>query len=254
MGTLVMNGDTAEVHHPRHWSTACRQTLELYDACEADGVELVLLSGNHDPYITGHRFLALAGGQIFVTHGDAFHPAIAPWSPAAARMRKAHESALREIEHLGRADLEACLDAARRASHVEWTEMRHEAGRSSMRKMLVRPWLIVRVLHYWRRFPRLAATFAEEHMPLARFVVLGHTHHADIETVNGRTVINTGSYGFPGRPRGVIVDDTVLRVHAVDLQAGRHRLASDPLETYALEPATPPAPEPGAGALRPSTA
>ena len=79
---LIINGDVAEVHHPEHWADAATQLLQLLDLCEKDGVALTLLSGNHDPFIGEVRHLHLANHQVFVTHGDALHPAIAPWSPA----------------------------------------------------------------------------------------------------------------------------------------------------------------------------
>lgn len=76
--SLVINGDVAEVHDPRHRVKAAGQVLELHDLCERDGVDLTLLSGNHDPYISDTRHLKLANGAVFVTHGDALHPSIAP--------------------------------------------------------------------------------------------------------------------------------------------------------------------------------
>ena len=120
---LIVNGDAAEIHHPRHWPRAAREMLSLFDLCEADGVELTLLSGNHDPYITDLRHLHLADGLVFVTHGDVLHPAIAPWSPAAARMRQAHEAALAAMPPEARGELEARLSISQHASFTEWEEL-----------------------------------------------------------------------------------------------------------------------------------
>ena len=90
---LIINGDAAEVHHPIHRAAAARQILRLVDLCDADGVTLTLLSGNHDPYLSETRHLSLAGGAVFVTHGDVLHPSIVPWSPAAPVIRQAHREA-----------------------------------------------------------------------------------------------------------------------------------------------------------------
>lgn len=217
---LVLNGDVAEIHHAHHRARAARLTLQLFDLCEKDGVDLVLLSGNHDPFLSDVRHLHLAGGAVFVTHGDAMHPAIAPWSPNAARMRRAYARGMAALEPEDRDHLQARLDVAQHASHAEWVELDEEASLSSVRGMLVRPWAIVQVLHYWSIFPRLAADFAARHAPEARFIVLGHTHHRGVWTLDERVVINTGSFGFPGRPQAVVVEPE--RLHVIPLRRRRH--------------------------------
>jgi UDP-2,3-diacylglucosamine pyrophosphatase LpxH len=210
---LLINGDVAEVHHPRHWSVAARQTLHLFDLCETDGAELTLLSGNHDPYLTERRHQHLRDGEIFVTHGDALHPAVAPWSPASARMRAAYDKAMTALSPEERDDLDARLSACQHAGFVEWTDaklLEEEAGHSSIVGMLIRPWAVVKVLLYWRQFPALAATFMAKHAPKARIGVFGHTHHAGVWRLGERVVINTGSFSFPGRPHAVVIEDDTL--------------------------------------------
>ena len=61
---LIVNGDVAEIHHPRHWGEAARETMHLLDLCEEDSVALTLLSGNHDPFISEVRHLHLADDQL----------------------------------------------------------------------------------------------------------------------------------------------------------------------------------------------
>jgi predicted phosphodiesterase len=231
---FIINGDVAEVHHPRHWSRAARMVLRLHDLCEADGVRLTLLSGNHDPYLTDLRHLHMAGGAIFMTHGDAFHPAIAPWSPAAGRLRAAHERALTRLEALGHNDLESRLQAAQFAAHAEWAELEHEAGQSTMLNMLLRPRAAARVWRYWRAFPQLAADFGAEHAPRARFIIVGHTHRSGFWSLGERVVINTGSFEFPGRPWGVAIDDAALSVHRIEREGGGYRLSARANATFAL--------------------
>lgn len=252
---LIVNGDLAEVHHPRHWRAACRETLLLQRWCEDDGVELTLLSGNHDPFLSDIRHLHLAGGHVFVTHGDVMHPAIAPWSPAARRLRAAHDRATSAYGPRP-LDLHERLTVSQHASHVEWLEMEQQAARSSVHAMLVRPWLLAQVLRYWQRFPTLAARFATEHAPEARIIVLGHTHRAAIDRRLGRIVINTGSFGLPGRPRAVVLDDEALRVHRIEgRRAGVYALASQPLARFPLPVpniAAPPAASTRPGSERPS--
>ncbi len=231
---LIVNGDLAEVHHPQHWPQAAQQTMHLLDLCEQDSVALTLLSGTHDPFISEVRHLHLADGQVFVTHGDALHPAIAPWSPAAGRMRKAHEEALAAIEPESRDHLESRLKASQHASHAQWIQLQEEASHSTVCGMLLRPWAIVQVLQYWTVFPKLVSSFIEEHAPQARFAVLGHTHRPGIWMINNRVIINTGAFGFPGRPRAVCLDDGRLEVWPIRRRGGLYEFDLKPVAEYQL--------------------
>jgi len=226
---LIVNGDLAEVHHPVHWPTAARETLKLFDMCETDGVELTLLSGNHDPYLSDLRHLHLADGQVFITHGDVLHPAVAPWSPASARIREAHEQALAALKPEDRDTLEARLSACQHASFAEWQQIKslqEEAAHSTLLGMLIRPWALVGVVAYWRAFPRLAEAFVRRHTPNAKYALLGHTHRPGIWTVGQLVIVNTGSYGFPGRPLGVIIENERLRVVRIVSRQNRYRFDS----------------------------
>jgi len=243
---LILNGDVAEVHHPDHRVQAAREAIRLLDFCERDGIAVTILSGNHDPFISDHRHLELSGGQVFVTHGDVFHPAVAPWSPNAARMRRAHREALASIAPESTSALEARLSASQLASNVEWEELAHQAGHSTIRSMLVRPWAIVQVLAYWWRFPGIVAEFANEHDIPARYILTGHTHRAGVWGVRDRVVINTGAYGFPGRPLGVVVRPEALEVRAIERAAGRYRLREAPDVTYPLDASPVERPHPSA--------
>lgn len=231
---LVINGDLAEVHHPRHAAAAARKTMRLFDLCETDGVALTVISGNHDPFISDLRHLHLADEAIFVTHGDVLHPAVAPWSPAAGRMRQAHEQAMASLEPEQREDLETRLAAAQRACAAEWVMLKEQAGRSSIRALLLRPWSLAQVLWYWHVVPVLAAGFAAVHAPRARFVVIGHTHRPSIRRVGRRTVINTGSFCLPGPARMVVVEDDQLSVWSVRRRGDVYRAGRRPVRRFDL--------------------
>ncbi|HWB18953.1 MAG TPA: metallophosphoesterase family protein [Phycisphaerales bacterium] len=231
---VIVNGDAAELHHPKRWARAAREILHLHDLCEKDNVNLTLLAGNHDPHISETRHLLLAGDSIFITHGDVFHPAIAPWSPNAARIRELHDEYLHTIPHQLRNDLETHLNVAQSASLAHWKELRTQAIHSSLRNMLIRPWCVPLVLWYWKKFPAYAATFAKTHAPSAKFVILGHTHRASISTHDDITVINTGSFGFPGLPRGVLLDQHSLAVHPITYCKGEFRLGKTAIKTFTI--------------------
>jgi predicted phosphodiesterase len=239
---LVLNGDVAEIHHPGHRAVAARETMALLDLCDADGVELTMLSGNHDPYLTDRRHLALAGGLVFVTHGDVLHPAVSPWSPAGARMRAAQDEALAALEPEDRDALEGRLAASQHASFAEWKNLatvEEEAQHSTVLRMLVRPWALAQVLRYWQVLPGLADAFVAQHAPETRFIVLGHTHRAGTWRVGQRVVLNTGSFGFPGRPHAAVLENDTLTLVRIRLRRGRYALDPRPRRSFAV-----PAPEP----------
>lgn len=236
---LIVNGDVAEVHDPKHQAIAALETLKLSDLCETDEVELTLLSGNHDPGITDLRHLTLANDAVFVTHGDALHPAITPWSPGHDRIQSANEAAMAHIDPDDRESLESRLRASQHACYSEWKDLDRladEARHTSPLGMLFRPHAIIQVLRYWRSFPQMAARFGAIYAPRARFILMGHTHRAGIWDIDDRIIINTGAYGFPGRPRAVVIEDGKLQVHDVVRKGRTYRLADNAVATYDVTP------------------
>jgi hypothetical protein len=135
-----------------------------------------------------------------------------------------------------RQTLEAHLVASQHASHVDWERITDQARHSTIPAMFMRPLALLRVIQYWREFPQLAATFMQKHAPSARFAVLGHTHHPGIWRRNDRVIINTGSFGFPGHPRAVSLDDDHrLVVHRIRLIKSTYALCSNPIDTFELK-------------------
>jgi predicted phosphodiesterase len=232
---VIVNGDVAEVHHPKHQAIAALETLRLADLCESDEVELTLLSGNHDPYITDERHLLLADDAIFVTHGDALHPAIVPWARGHARIRDAHDAALEAVSPEDRDSLETRLRVSQHACYSEWKDLdrlAEEARHASPLGMLLRPHAAIQVLRYWKAFPEMAARFAAAYAPEAKFIVMGHTHRPGLWEIGPRVVINTGSYGFPGRPRAVVVEGEQISVYDVVRKGSKYHLAETAVATY----------------------
>ncbi|MBI1370323.1 MAG: hypothetical protein GC162_16940 [Planctomycetes bacterium] len=229
---LVLNGDVAEVHHPVHRGAAARQVVALQEMCEEDGVAVTMLSGNHDPYLSDRRHLHLCQGRVFVTHGDVMHPSIAPWSPSAEKIRTVYELAMAKIRPELRGDLEQRLAAAQHAAHAEWAYLEKAPPKSTALEVLKRPWIIPMVLAYWRRIPHLAVEFAAQMVPEARFIILGHTHRHGIWKIADRVVINTGSYGFPGKPRAVLIDGGEMTVWPIVFDGQTYHTAANPLARF----------------------
>ncbi len=239
--SLVINGDVAEVHDPRYRVKAAEQVLELHDLCERDGVDLTLLSGNHDPYISDTRHLKLANGAVFITHGDALHPSIAPWCPTAARVRHSYDNALATLKPEERDTLASRLSVTQHAAQEHWVAFEKVIQRSAMQQLVRRPWMGFEVLWYWHTVPDLAKQFAKQHAPEAKFFIFGHTHHQGVWQRDDLTIINTGSFGFPGQPRAVVIEDDRLRVFKVSRKGDVFDYADAPLAEYELAAAQQPA-------------
>ncbi|MSR41246.1 MAG: hypothetical protein EXS10_05010 [Phycisphaerales bacterium] len=233
---LIVNGDCAELHHERYRDLAALELDRLREVCLVRGTKLELLAGNHDPLI-GPRTLALAAGRILVTHGDTFHPALAPWSRAAKVMRKAFLETF-ERERVALGDSEARFVAARAAAEAEWRFEGAGASHSTVLRMLMRPMAVARILHYWSRFNTLANEFAEEYLPNAQAIIVGHSHRAGIKRMQGRTIVNTGAYAFPGVPHAVLLEGEQLSLHRLQLTRFRYKVAEVPSARWQLSAAS----------------
>ena len=230
---VIVNGDAAELHHARFQRDA-EVELDLFrDLCFSRGIRLDLVAGNHDAFVSDVRSLALADDAIYLTHGDAFHPAIAPWSPYATSMRQTYEKVL-DATPTGMAGDAARFAAAREASLAEWRTMGEGAHVSTVANMAVRPHRVLSVLLYWSRFPALAAGWAKRYAPRAGTMLVGHSHRAFIKDIGGLRLVNTGSFGFPGKPHAVVFEGETARVHRIVDHAPYYHLANDAVASWKI--------------------
>lgn len=225
---LVVNGDTAEVQVPWLRSAAVRELDQLETLTAKDGVKLTLISGNHDAYLTDRRCLQLGSGSILVMHGDALHPAVAPWTRYAESLANRTE---RGIARAAQDDLANRLDIAQHVGHSEFLReyVIASLGESTLKRILARPIEVPQVLSYWRKEPALAERFLERYAPQTKVLIVGHSHRRRVSQRNGRTIINTGAFMFPGKPQGVIHQGDTLGVHRIIKRAGAYELAPKPV-------------------------
>jgi UDP-2,3-diacylglucosamine pyrophosphatase LpxH len=250
---VIVNGDAAELHHARFRASAEEELLRLRDLCDRANVRLDLIAGNHDPYISDVRSLSLCGGSIYITHGDAFHPAIAPWSPYAASMEKAYRTAL-AASPAGLDPETARLAAAREAAVAEWQALGDGAYISTIFSVAVRPHRALAALSYWRRYPAMTLDWASRHAPRADTVIVGHSHRPFVTTLNGVRIVNTGAYAFPGRPLAVVIEGREVAAHRIDMSERLFRLSPTPIARWTCGAGTAHATEHDAHApARPST-
>ena len=217
---IVVNGDVAELHLAPHRDAAARGLETLRRRTEQAGSELVLIAGNHDPLVSPRRSMSLGGGSVFVTHGDAVHPSVAPWSPAASSLQDAYIRHLEAIPPQERGRLESVLSVSREAASEEWTERHAVRGSGKPWRLLGRPLALLRIALFWREYPALVADFGLKHAPESPFLVVGHSHMPGAWRIGSRVVINTGAFAFPRRPHAVVVEGRSISLRPLAMRQG----------------------------------
>jgi len=232
---VVLNGDVYEAHHPALKERGTEAWLNLQDQLVAAGCELIPIAGNHDAKAFDRRDLFLEEGLVWVTHGDVLDERIAPWSLSAKRMAMAWEKAASQMPIHQRVSREGQLEIARLAGFAEWDlgpkDRVPPAGGTSLRKAMRDPGRLISVLRYWKECPDRALRFAHTTGVQAPIVVLGHSHNAGRWRRENRTILNTGAFGFPGRPYAVVLDDQGVALRAVELSEHGYQLADKPYWT-----------------------
>ncbi|MEM6333494.1 MAG: metallophosphoesterase [Planctomycetota bacterium] len=236
LDTLIVNGDAAETANPAYQSAAIDELSRLSAMCDERDVRLILLAGNHDADLTDTRYLHLADDRVLITHGDAFHPGIAPWSERARHMHRETVRAHARLPASHRDDLHTRLAISSWVAEREFkgdfgdTHDKHESS------LLTNPLRIAQVLHYWAIVPGLAGEFVERYAPDVRVLVFGHSHMPGVWRRGGRVIVNTGSFSFPRLPHAVLThDDATFAYHRVVRRRDGYTL--DPTPRITLDPA-----------------
>jgi predicted phosphodiesterase len=231
---LVLNGDATEAATPVFAGAAADALAGLRDVASRAGTRLTAIAGNHDPD-AGTLIERRAAGAVILTHGHAFHPTIAPWSPHASAVGA--EFARAHADLAAHPEPERTLLAAQQAARLE---RRHDAAKQPMAElawMAMRPWKCAEVIGFWRIFPELATRFLESFgtaQPVPRVVACGHSHRAGAWSIRGRLVLNTGSFTFPGTPHAVLLDgDEVVLVPLVR-RAGEWRYLASARRSWTI--------------------
>lgn len=213
--TLIVNGDCAELHVEPYREAAAQQLEILRDLCRTHNTQLILLAGNHDPFLTSDRYIIHEKSGVFITHGDVITDSVCPWSDSAETMRKRHRETTAGQSKKRRNSIDGAFEACHEAAISEW-DANHTAGTpSTIFKLLVRPRQCWEVMRFWKNHASLMDDFCERFVPSARVIFVGHSHRPSIRKVRGRLFVNTGCYAFPGYPQAAIFDSNGLRIHKI---------------------------------------
>lgn len=235
---LVLNGDATEAATPAFAGAAAEALAALRAVAANAGTRLTTIAGNHDPD-AGTLLERRAGGAVALTHGHAFHPAIAPWSPHAAAVGA--EFARAHADLAAHAEPERTLLASQRAARLE---RRHDAAKQPMAElawMAMRPWKCAEVIGFWRIFPELAVRFLEsfgaagpDTQGTPHVVACGHSHRAGAWSIRGRLVLNTGSFTFPGSPHAVLIEGEEVVLVPLVRSAGEWRYLASARRSWTI--------------------
>ena len=218
--TVVFNGDTAEMLCRRHRDVGQAQMEKVGAVSLEQNATPIFLNGNHDPVVSTANHLDLYNSAMLITHGDILFHDLAPWAREAEILGPAHTEILRSFSDEALADFEKRLFAVKEASiSLEMHDLL--VPRSIFAKVLMvmrecwPPSRTLRILKFWGETPQRAAMLAQIFRPLAKFVLIGHTHRAGIWNVDGRTIINTGSFlPFSGK-LAVLMEETKVQVRKI---------------------------------------
>lgn len=214
--SLLLNGDTVDTRLGPDPAATAELRRAVLDFFSRSAPPTTFLTGNHDPDISSCHTLDLAGGQIFVTHGDIIFDDLVPWGQDATFARQQLREQLAALPAEVRDLLDSRLAVYRRVAAM--IPQRHQSERnpwkytaSYIKDTVWPPHRVLRVLRAWHRAPGLAAELTRRYRPQARFAVIGHIHHPGYWRMpNGVTVLNTGSFGLP--LGGCVIDVQADRV------------------------------------------
>lgn len=209
--TLVLNGDSCEMRH----GVPPPEVARLQGFFRDRVPEVVFVTGNHDPEISGMHELLLAAGRVWVTHGDVCFDDLTPWSRQRPMLRRLVRELLSNVPAADHRDLSTRFRIARAATQLAGAEI--DPADPRWRTQLIRFWdtfyppvQIWAMLQAWRDLPGLAAALARDQRPTVQVVVTGHVHFPGVWIrPPGPAVINTGSFFSP------------LGGHLVDLSGDR---------------------------------
>jgi predicted phosphodiesterase len=224
--SLVLNGDTLDTRPGKNPPRTAQMRREVLEYFGSVGTPVTLLTGNHDPDLSGQHALEFAGGRVLVTHGDVLFDDIVPWSRDAPVIRRKIAAALAGLPADVAGTFEGRMAAFRSVSAA--TPQLHQSETNPLR-YAVRlasdtvwpPNRAFTILKAWREAPGLAAAFARSHRPKAAFVVIGHTHRPGVWTTpSGVVVINTGSLCRPFGAMAAEISEDSLRIRRIEARGG----------------------------------
>lgn len=206
---LVIVGDFAETRNCPWQERGLKLREELRDICRRRKVELIEISGNHDPDIEA-LLAEFWDGKIVAMHGHALYKEVAPWSWEYLRNKQKCQELIRSVPESD-THLSARLELSRSMCQLTAPIMRREGIRNKYVRGFLhcfwppqRPWKIV---WSWLSCARRAENFARRFFPAAEIIILGHFHRSLNCRFGRRRILNCGAWFRHATPYCVDMQD-----------------------------------------------
>lgn len=238
---LLFNGDTFDTRFGPDPGLTARTRAEVQAFFSSLGTPVTFVTGNHDPDLSTQHSADLAGGQVFVTHGDILFDSIVPWGQDVALILKRMNATRAARPGWEDRPLEERLRVIREVAAS--IPQRHQSEQRPLQYALRfamdtvwPPTRVLKVLRAWHEVPRRATALLQRDRPAARFALFGHTHHAGVwRLASGVTIINTGAYCRPFDSLVADLSPGRLLVRQARFLGGEYRLGGSVAE-FALAP------------------
>ncbi len=210
IGMLVVVGDMAETRKCAWQAAGIAKRQKLRELCQAHGVQLIEISGNHDPD-TPTLLARFWGGRVVAMHGHALHKEVAPWSWEYLR-NKATCRKLIDSCPAADSDLESRLELSRAMCQLTPPIMRREGFRNPLLRGFMHcfwpPERPLGIVWSWLTCGRKAEHFARRFFPAAEVVIFGHMHRSGHWRYGKRKIYNTGAWFRHATPYVVDMRDS----------------------------------------------
>lgn len=213
---LIVAGDMAETRVCPWQEQGMARREALRNMCREKGVELVEVSGNHDPDVPT-LLLQLWGGRVAIMHGHALYKEVAPWSWEYLRNKAACQELIRRYTD-AETSLESRLELSREMCQLTAPILRREGIRNPLLRGFMHcfwpPERPFRIVWSWLSCGRRAEQFARQYLPRAEILILGHFHRSGSWSFSSRRILNTGAWFRHASPYVVDMQDArILRYY-----------------------------------------
>lgn len=213
VGMLVLCGDTVEMREPgpkQEKSLACRD--ELRQLCAEQGIQLIELAGNHDPYVEP-MLARFWGGRIAAMHGHAVLDVVSPWSREYLEHKKAvhailtaHPEAAMQNDVMQRLE-RTRLVALELARQLPIAEKPQRDLLRELRHCFWPPSRPLRIVWNWVTCGRRTENWLRRYLPDTETLIFGHFHRSGRWRYGKRALLNTGAWFEHATPYAVDMKD-----------------------------------------------
>lgn len=193
---LVTVGDTAETR-PCDWQERGMQLREeLRTACREKNVQLLEISGNHDPDIAP-LLIRFWDGKVIAMHGHALYKEVAPWSWEYLGHKQECNKLIASYPNSDTC-LEDRLELSRAMCRLTPPILRRNGIKNKYLRGLLHcfwpPQRPLNIIRCWLSCGRRTNQFANQFFPAAQVVITGHFHRSGHWHYGNRHIYNTGAW------------------------------------------------------------